>query len=290
MKKSIKTLLAILLLLLTTTTSYCKSNAIFKPVKDTVVNKIAFSPEESFLMYKTILEEDSKLHREYIQELYSDFFKLISAIGAIALFIFYFILGRSQKEIRSQVDDKFKLKIDEIIQEHTSETEKIYKTKLNFFTNYIKHLIADVMSKAVIKEGDNPLPDINWENLIGKKILWVDDKPDNNKQHREVFKSFGIEFVNIKSTEEAKKLITTLSSYDLIISNMGRFSKATGKDNPEEGLAFLEFLNDAKIKTPRIIYTKPDNVKHYGDQVNKLGASITTGYTYLFKEIIRNLA
>jgi CheY-like chemotaxis protein len=257
---------------------------------DTVYSKNILEPNEIILKYKNILEEDSRGHRTYLENLYTIGVSIFGVLGGIFLGVLYFSWGKTKREVRSQVEENFKLKVDEIIKEQTERIEILYKRKLNTFTKYTNNMLIDLASKALITHDDQPLPDVNYEELKGKKILWVDDKPDNNLQHREIFGSFGVDFDIAKDTEEAKKMISPHNNYDLIISNMGRPPKIEGEDNPREGLVFLKWLKDNGITTPRIIYTKPVNVESYSDEVNRLNSSITHGYTGLFKEILRNLS
>lgn len=269
---------------------YCRDSIVTKSNNDTIYYKNVLEPGEVVLKYKEILVEESKAHRDFLETIYSKIVYLIGILGTLLVGLIYFVWGRTKREIRSQVDYNFQKKVDEIIKEQTELIEASYKRKLNNFTNYTKNLLIDLTSKAVIKAGDKPLRDIDYETLKGKRILWVDDKPDNNLQHREVFSSFGVQFVIAKTTGEAKKSLDSANSFDLIISNMGRQPNENEADNPREGLVFLKFLEDKNIKTPKIIYTKPANVENYSDEVNKLHASITQGYTGLFKEILRNIA
>jgi len=57
--------------------------------------------------------------------------------------------------------------------------------------------------------------------LQGSRVLWVDDRPDNNRFERQALEAFGIRIDLSRSTEDAVDM-TLQRSYDLIISDMGR--------------------------------------------------------------------
>ena len=73
------------------------------------------------------------------------------------------------------------------------------------------------------------------------KILWVDDRPDNNIYERQAFESMGITFTLALSTNEA---LTKLNEqrFAAIISDMGR------KEGPREGYVLLEKVRETDGK------------------------------------------
>ena len=86
------------------------------------------------------------------------------------------------------------------------------------------------------------------EVLKGAQILWVDDRPKNNRNERQILRSFGV-FVDLaRSTDDALEMFPEIH-YDLIISDMGR------SGIKDEGLRFLEKLKQEKLYRPLIFYT-----------------------------------
>jgi PleD family two-component response regulator len=57
--------------------------------------------------------------------------------------------------------------------------------------------------------------------LASSNILWGDDGPENNVVERKVLRSFGVNFVLARSTEEAVKLFQC-HDFDMVISDMSR--------------------------------------------------------------------
>jgi len=266
----------------------CKDTTQIFHKNDTIYYREAFSPEDIIIKYKTILDNDAKEHREYIQNLYST---ITIAFGAICTVILTFLtnsLLKTRKEIKSWYIESIKNEVDKITQEEKCFIENEYKLRLRNFTAFTNKLLIDVATKSVITLEDKPLEYVNYENLREKMVLWVDDKPFNNREPREMLESFEVKFVLASTTNEAIDLLnSSKEKFHLIISNLGRPNEK-GKENPTEGITFLQKIKDKRI--PKIIYTKPDNVERYGKEVEAQGSSIAQGYSQLFKEILKTLA
>lgn len=90
-----------------------------------------------------------------------------------------------------------------------------------------------------------------WRN----RILWVDDRPENNVYERQAFEAQGIEFSLALSTDAAIELLKT-NKFAAIISDMGR------KEGPQEGYVLLEKLRAMGDKTPFMIYAASNLPEH----------------------------
>ncbi|MDK7838786.1 response regulator, partial [Klebsiella pneumoniae] len=90
-----------------------------------------------------------------------------------------------------------------------------------------------------------------WRN----RILWVDDRPENNVYERQAFEAQGIEFALALSTDEALELLKT-NKFAAIISDMDR------KEGAQEGYVLLERLRAMGDKTPFMIYASSDLPEH----------------------------
>jgi CheY-like chemotaxis protein len=87
------------------------------------------------------------------------------------------------------------------------------------------------------------------------RILWVDDRPENNVYERHAFESQGIEFSIALSTDEALEMLNN-NKYAVIISDMGR------KEGPKEGYLLLENIRKSGDKTPFFIYAGSNLPEH----------------------------
>jgi CheY-like chemotaxis protein len=88
-----------------------------------------------------------------------------------------------------------------------------------------------------------------------RKILWVDDRPDNNIFERKAMQSYNIKFELAESTGKAlAKLKKT--KFDAIISDMGR------PPDMQAGYTLLDALRGSGDSTPFFIYAGSDSAEH----------------------------
>lgn len=91
--------------------------------------------------------------------------------------------------------------------------------------------------------------DVKRERLSPRKILWVDDKPENNVWERHALESYGVRFTLARDTSEAERLVGAEGPFAAIISDLGRPGDA------KAGFTLLSKLRDSRNQTPYFIYT-----------------------------------
>jgi CheY-like chemotaxis protein len=115
-----------------------------------------------------------------------------------------------------------------------------------------------------------------WRN----KVLWVDDRPENNVYERQAMESMGLEFTLALSTNEALGTLET-RKFAAIISDMGR------KEGPREGYILLRAIRQLDKKTPYFIYAGSRAVQHQREAALR-GAQGTTNIAQdLFEMVTR---
>ena len=119
------------------------------------------------------------------------------------------------------------------------------------------------------------------QKKMNKKILWVDDYPNNNIYERSAFKAVNYQIELALSTDEAIEKLR-MKDYGAIISDMGR------KEGHKEGILLLEKIRDIGIKTPYFIYTTANNVMNDKNTVNRLGAQGITNDPYILFNLVNN--
>jgi CheY-like chemotaxis protein len=107
--------------------------------------------------------------------------------------------------------------------------------------------IADVVAEAVTPRAMRRLSDA--------RILWVDDRPENNLYERRALEAFGVRSTLSTSTEDALRK-SELSPYDAIISDMGR------PPDPRAGYTLLDALRKRGDRTPFVIYAGSNAPEH----------------------------
>lgn len=100
------------------------------------------------------------------------------------------------------------------------------------------------------------------------KILWVDDRPENNIYERQAFESMGITFTLALSTQEALAKLAK-QRFAAIISDMGR------KEGPREGYVLLEKVRQTDGQIPFFIYAGSNAPEHKREAIER-GAQGTT--------------
>lgn len=128
--------------------------------------------------------------------------------------------------------------------------------------------VADTLARA--------LPDAKaQESLSSARVLWVDDRPENNRYERASLEALGVTFDLSLSTEDALTKLRA-RNYDLIISDMGR------PPDPQAGYTLLDRLRASGDQTPYIIYAGSRLPEHVA-QAKEHGA---VGCTNSARELI----
>ncbi len=95
------------------------------------------------------------------------------------------------------------------------------------------------------------------------RVLWVDDRPSNNRYERAMLHALGM-FVELStSTEDAVAKIAARGGYDVIISDMGRPPDA------QAGYALLAELRRLGVMTPFVIYASSRDPAHFDESVRR---------------------
>jgi CheY-like chemotaxis protein len=101
-----------------------------------------------------------------------------------------------------------------------------------------------------------------------RRVLWVDDNPQNNALLARSFRDLGIEVREASSTEAAMAELTK-SRFGLVITDMGR------PPDGEAGLTLIERMRQARISVPVIIYAAAWAEAHRGEEGMR-GVSLIT--------------
>jgi CheY-like chemotaxis protein len=268
---------------------------------------------DQILRYLEFLREEARLHREYTQWYYSMILTLLSALSIIISAILVWLNWKSKKDIKTQVNQQFKERGENIINEKIKQFDLLINEKGENIINDIKTqnekirqfdllinenkqkatkqfeeinkilLELSAFSNRIGKQKNREEQQINVNDLRGKNILWVDDYPENNDYPMEMLKQVGIKFSLAKETEDALDILRK-KKFDLIISDMGR------GDNPSAGLDLLKELKNIGINTPVIIFSSSQAIKKYGHNALELGAiELTTGFANLLNIVQKEL-
>lgn len=106
-----------------------------------------------------------------------------------------------------------------------------------------------------------------------KRILWVDDRPENNVFVRRYFEQYGIDTIIALSTDQALHYYRSMDTISVIISDMGR------KEGPHEGYVLLEEIRKIDPDVPYFIHAGSNNPKYHEMALDR-GAQGSTGDIY----------
>ena len=107
------------------------------------------------------------------------------------------------------------------------------------------------------------------------RILWVDDRPENNTYERRAFEAVGLSFTLATSTQEALEMLKN-ENFAAIISDMGR------REGPREGYALLEAVRNSNYNTPFFIYAGSNRPEHKKEAVEHGAQGSTNDAQELF--------
>lgn len=111
-----------------------------------------------------------------------------------------------------------------------------------------------------------------------KRLLWVDDRPENNVFERQAFEQLGLSFTLALSTSEALELLRT-NKYAAIISDMGR------KEGPREGYKLLDAVRQSSDNTPFFIYAGSNLPEHKREAASHDAQGSTNDARELFEMV-----
>lgn len=118
--------------------------------------------------------------------------------------------------------------------------------------------------------------------VIAKNILWVDDHPENNIFERQSLEAMGLNFTQVKSTEEALSALSR-TSFSAVISDMGR------PPDPQAGYTLLDAIRAESNKVPFLIYAGSKTPDHVAEGTKRGAQGVTNRPEELFEMVLQVL-
>jgi CheY-like chemotaxis protein len=103
-----------------------------------------------------------------------------------------------------------------------------------------------------------------------RRILWVDDHPENNAYEVAALRGRGVQITTVKSTSEAEDAIASGQPVDVIVTDMGR--EEDGGFHPHAGLELIEHLHAREPSAPVVVYTSAAALSRVREQALAAGA------------------
>lgn len=134
---------------------------------------------------------------------------------------------------------------------------------------------ADALQQAAASRDGEPLPREVAEagieavaqdvHALGRspQLLWVDDRPSNNRFEAAALGALGMHIQFSTSTEDALRKLAAHGPYDVVISDMGR------PPDPQAGYTLLAALRKRGNYTPFVIYASSRSAEHFDMAVSR---------------------
>ena len=136
----------------------------------------------------------------------------------------------------------------------------------------VDRIVASVHNAASPRSA----PSSDWQS----KILWVDDRPENNVYERKAFEALGLRFTLALTTDEALEIMSH-NKFAAIISDMGR------KEGPREGYKLLDAIRESGDDTPFFIYAGSNLPEHKREAEKHGGQGSTNNAQELFEMVTK---
>ena len=120
------------------------------------------------------------------------------------------------------------------------------------------------------------------DNLTGRSVLWVDDRPANNALAVRALRKFHLDVEEVTSTEAALEVMQR-RHFDLVISDMGR------GDNKRAGYVLLGEMRRKGSMAPFLIFSSSDRPEFRQEAMDRGAQLSTNSIVELLDYIIRDL-
>ena len=128
-------------------------------------------------------------------------------------------------------------------------------------------VVTDMVTPSALRKADRA------------RILWVDDRPQNNVYERQSLQALGVSFDLATSTEEALEKVKS-QRFDAIISDMGRPPDARA------GYTLLSSLRTSGNATPFVIYAGSNAPEHKAEARERGALGSTNRASELFEYVM----
>jgi len=146
--------------------------------------------------------------------------------------------------------------------QRVQDVEKLYATKLERIVELLQGLAKDRLKPEEPRK-ERP-------KLQRRRVLWVDDHPENNQALIDLYTELGVHFEIALSTAHALYILASYE-YDLVISDMGR------GDEADAGVRMIREINrQFGIRPPILIFSSTEATARFGKSAEKEGALLVT--------------
>ncbi|AWN45459.1 response regulator [Methylobacterium terrae] len=199
----------------------------------------------------------------------------ISIFPFVVISIFAWLVAYHSKDLYSPGDftnqaHYVEMHLQSKLQAAASLTAAISKDSATASQTQINDVVKAVQNSSTIASEPE-----GWRRCI----LWVDDRPDNNRYERKAFEAMGIHFVLSETTEDALRQLKS-RRFATVISDMGR------REGPQEGYVLLDALRAFDRTTPLFFYASSNAREHKEETARHGGQGCTNDAQELFRMVM----
>lgn len=189
------------------------------------------------------------------------------ALAALVLWRLFPILKQrlEHDDISVEVDGK-KLSVQNVSTQLHQELDDLRKRVIALGTS-----VADSAVEPPTEAEPAP-PEARSSDRV--RILWVDDRPENNAFLISSLRTNDAEVVEVLSTEEALAALADPRRFHAVVSDMVR--RESGVVRPLAGVELVRRMQDRNITVPVVIYASPKAVARGGTAAVEAGAVTAT--------------
>lgn len=121
---------------------------------------------------------------------------------------------------------------------------------------------------------------------VERRILWVDDEPQNNILLSEFLRDQGVDVDVALSTAEAMRQIGR-RTYAAVVTDLGRVEEGNYVD--DAGVELIKCVRDRNITIPIYVYTSKDGVKRARTVAEQAGAELVTTTSTVLMSYLKQL-
>ena len=125
-------------------------------------------------------------------------------------------------------------------------------------------------------------------SVVPRRILWVDDRPENNALEIARLRDTGVEVVTATSTTQGlDQLLRRHLAVAAVITDMGRLEG--GRYDPRAGLTLTEQMRVAGLSVPVFVYTSSRGLRSARALAQQAGAEGATASSFELFEFLKRV-
>lgn len=141
-------------------------------------------------------------------------------------------------------------------------------------------------SQKAVELKEVEAPPVPVPTQAERRILWVDDEPQNNILLAEFLRDQGVDVDTALSTAEALRQVSR-RTYAAVVTDLGR--QENGSYSDDAGVELVEEIRKRSITVPIYVYTSKDGIKRARVQAEKAGAELVTSNSSILMSYLKQL-